>query len=103
MTPSFFGAFGCLFEAVGVAVDCDDLGVVDKTIDQGGDAGRGGKDVAPFGERTIGRHQGAFVLVTARDELIQQIGMAVRVGEISDLVDDQECRVDIVAQPPSQC
>jgi hypothetical protein len=43
------------------------------------------------------------VLITARDELEQQIGMAVRVGEISDLVDDQECRVDIMAQPPSQC
>ena len=43
LTPSFFGAFGCLFEAVGFAVDCDDLGVVDKTIDQGG-----------FDERTIG-------------------------------------------------
>ena len=58
MTPSFFGAFGCFFEAVGFAVDCDDLGVVDKAIDQGGDAGRGGKDLAPFGEclRAVLRH-----------------------------------------------
>jgi hypothetical protein len=30
LTPSFLGAFGCFFEAVGFAVDCDDLGVVDK-------------------------------------------------------------------------
>jgi hypothetical protein len=40
--PPFFGTFGCLFETVGLAVDCDDLGVMDEAIDQGGDAGRGG-------------------------------------------------------------
>src|SRR5580704_11807416 len=55
LTPSFVGAFGCLFEAVGFAVDCDDLGMVDKAIDQGGDAGCGGEDLAPFGEWAIGR------------------------------------------------
>jgi len=59
VAPSFRGAFGCSFESVGFAVDCDDFGVVDKTIDQGGDAGRGGEDLAPFGERAIGGHQGA--------------------------------------------
>ena len=75
---------------------------MDEAIDQGGDAGRGGEDLAPFGERAIGRHQGALVLIAARDELEQQIGMAVRVGEISNLVDDQECRVDVVAQPAPQ-
>jgi hypothetical protein len=65
---------GCLLEAVGLAVDRDDLGVMDEAIDQGGDAGRGGEDLAPFGERAIGRHQGALVLIAARDELEQQIG-----------------------------
>src|SRR5215831_5766406 len=54
---------GCFFEAVGFAVDCDDLGVVDKAIDQGGDAGRGGEDLAPFGEWAIGRDQSALVLI----------------------------------------
>jgi hypothetical protein len=34
--------------------------------------------------------------------MARRCNMAVRVGEVSDLVDDQECRVDIVAQPPSQ-
>ena len=102
LTSPFFGAFGSLFEAVGFAIDCDDLGVMDEAIDQGSDAGRGGKDLAPFGEWAIGRHQSALVLIAARDELEQEIGMAVGVGEVSDLVDDQEGRVDIVAQPPSQ-
>jgi hypothetical protein len=59
LTPSFVGAFGCLFEAIGFAVNCDDLGVVDKAIDQGSDAGCGGEDLSPFGERAIGGHQGA--------------------------------------------
>jgi len=102
LTSAFFGTFGCFFETVGLTIDCDDLSVMDEAINQGGDAGRGGEDLAPFSERTIGRHQGALVLISARDELEQQIGMAVRVGEVSDLVDDQECRVDVVAQPPPQ-
>ena len=53
MTSAFLGTFGCFFETVGLTVDCDDLGVMDEAIDQGGDAGRGGEDLAPFGERTI--------------------------------------------------
>ena len=97
MTSAFFGAFGSLFEAVGFAIDCDDLGVMDEAINQGGDAGCGGEDLTPFSEWAIGGHQGALVLIAARDELEQQIGMAVRVGEVSDLVDDQECWVDVVS------
>jgi len=62
LTPSFLGAFGCLFEAVGFAVDCDDLGVVDEAIDEGGDAGCGGEDIAPFGEWTIGGHTDCYDL-----------------------------------------
>ena len=77
MTSSLLGAFGCLFEAVGLAIDCDDLGMMDEAIDEGGDAGCRGEDLAPFGEWAIGRYQGALLLITARDELEQQIGMAV--------------------------
>jgi hypothetical protein len=53
--------FGCLVEATGRAADCGDLGVMDEEIDQRGDAGRGGEDLALFGERAIGRHRGAFL------------------------------------------
>ena len=52
---------------------------MDESINQGGDAGRCGEDLAPFGEWTIGRYQCALLLIAARDEFEQQIGMAARV------------------------
>jgi hypothetical protein len=46
-------AFLGLLEAVGLALDSDDLGVVDEAVDQGDDAGGIGEDLAPFGEGAI--------------------------------------------------
>ena len=79
-------------EAVAFALDGEDLGVVDEAIDQGDDAGGVGEDLAPFCERAVGGDHGALVLVTAADELEQQIGMAVGIGEVADLVDGQDSR-----------
>ncbi len=42
------------------------------------------------------------MLVAAADELEQQVGMTVGVGEITDLVDDEEVGASIVAQAPTQ-
>ena len=47
-------AFLGLLEAVGVALDRDDLGVVEQAIDEGDDAGGAGEDLAPFGEGAVG-------------------------------------------------
>ncbi len=84
-----FGALLGLLEAIGRAVDVDDLGVVDEAIDERDDTGGVGKDLAPFGEGAVGGDEGGFVLVAPGDDLEEQIGMAVRVGEVTDLVDDQ--------------
>jgi len=42
------------------------------------------------------------VLVTAADELEQQVGMAIGIGEISDFVDHQKTRAGIVTQAAAQ-
>ena len=47
-------AFRGLLAAPGIAVDGDDLGVVDEAIDQGDDAGGVGEGLAPLGERSVG-------------------------------------------------
>jgi hypothetical protein len=39
--------------------------------------------------RAVGRDQGGFFLVAARNDLEEQIGVAVGVGEIADFVDEQ--------------
>ena len=58
--------------AVGVAVQGDDVGVVDEAVD-----GRGGYDVvaeglAPVGEREVGRHDHRPGLISRGDELEEQ-------------------------------
>ena len=75
---------------------------MDQAIDQGDDAGGIWKDLAPFGEGPVGGDDRAVVLVTATDEFEQQIGMAIGIGEIADLVDHQKTGAGIVTQAPAQ-
>jgi len=49
----------------------------------------------------VGGHHGAFVLVTSADEFEQEIGMAVGVGQVADLVDDQQVRARVGVQTPA--
>ena len=49
-----------------------------------------GDDLLPFGERSVGCDERAGVLVATGDEFEEQVGMAVGVGEITDLVDNEE-------------
>ena len=96
------GSFLSLLEAIGFGLDGEDLGVVDQAIDQGDDAGGVWKDLAPFGEGPVGGDDRAVVLVPAADKLEQQVGMAIGIGEISDLVDHQKTGAGIVTQAPAQ-
>ena len=41
---------------------------------------------------------GCFVLVAATDQFEQQVGMAVGIGEIADLVDDQKVGAGVVRE-----
>src|SRR4029434_1037817 len=73
-----------------------------ETIDEGDHAGGVGEDLVPFGKGAVGGDDGARLLVAARDELEEEVGMAVGVGEIADLIDDEETGSGIVAQAPAQ-
>src|SRR4051794_41927788 len=75
---------------------------MDKTVDQRDDAGRGGKDLMPFGEGAVGSDDGALGLVAAADEFEHQVGMPVGVGEVADLVDHQQAGPGIVAEATAQ-
>ena len=48
-----FGSFAGFLEAVGLAFDGQDLGIVDEAIDQGDDAGGVGEDLTPLGEWAV--------------------------------------------------
>ena len=91
-----------LLETVGIAVDGDDVGVVDEAVDERDDAGGAGEHLVPVGERAVGGDQGALGLVASADQLEQHVGVAVGVGEISDLVDDQEGWGGVMAEAAAQ-
>nr|WP_263398596.1 hypothetical protein [Pseudomonas alloputida] len=76
-----FGAFARLLEPIRFAFDGDDLGVVDQAVDQRDDAGRVGEHLAPFGERPVDGDDGGLVFVATADDLEQQVGVAVAVGD----------------------
>ena len=61
---TLLSAFLSLLKAIGLALDGDDLGVMDEAIDQGDDTGGAGEDLVPFGERFIGRDQCGFFFVS---------------------------------------
>jgi hypothetical protein len=75
------GALAGFLEAIGFALDGDNLGVVDQPIDQGDDTGGVGKDLVPLAERSVGGDEDGFFLVATADDLEQQVGVTIGVGE----------------------
>jgi hypothetical protein len=60
------GSLSCFLGAVGFALDTDDLGAMNKAVDEGDDAGGVGEDLLPVGEGSIGGDQRALVLIPPR-------------------------------------
>ena len=58
-----------------------------------------GKALTPLGEGPVGGDYGGVLLAAAGDDVEQQIGMAVAVGQVSDLVDHQQVLAGVEAQP----
>ena len=85
-----------------MALDGDHFSIVDEPIDHRHDAGSIWKDVIPFGKIAIGGDDSALCLVAAADKLEEQVGVAVGVGQVSDLIDDKERRSGVVGQAPSE-
>ena len=61
--------------------------MVHQSIDNGDNAGRIREHLAPFGKRTVGGHDGRLELVTAADDIEQQVGVAIAVGEVPYFID----------------
>ncbi len=84
------GAFTSLFQAVAVAIDREDLRSMDEPIDESYDAGSIGEDLVPLAKGFVGRqHQWTAQLVTARDDLEQQVRVARVIGQISHFIHAQ--------------
>ena len=63
--------------AIGIALDRNDLGVMNQAIDHRDDTTGVGKHLRPRRESLVGRDQGTLLLMTAIDQFEQQISMAI--------------------------
>jgi len=95
-------ALVCFLGAVGVALDLDDLGMMHEAIDDGDDAGGVGEHRVPFGKDAVGGHDRGLGFVAPVHDLEQQVGVAVGIGEVADLVDEQHLRAGVVVDAPAQ-
>src|SRR5262249_57309417 len=77
--------------------------MMNEAIDEGDDAGSVGEHLVPFDERTVGGDERARLFVAAGDELEEEVGVAVGVGKVADLIDDEEAQTYVTAQAPAQC
>ena len=80
LAGALFVALARFLGAVGFAVDGDDLGVVGEAIHQRDDAGGVREHFLPLREGAVGGDQRALAAVALREQLKQQVGMAVGVG-----------------------
>src|ERR1051326_4086498 len=88
-----------LTEPIALALDGDDVGVVDDAVDERGGAGRVGEDRGPVVEGEIRGEHKALLLVAPAHHLEEQIGVAVIEGEVSYLIDDEQADLGIVLEP----
>ena len=73
---------------------------MDEAVDEGDDAGGGGEHVGPFGEGFVRRDEHRQVEVPAGDDLEEEVGVAVVVVEVSDLIDGEKLRAGEATQSP---
>ena len=91
----FVGGWGdaaevAVFEAVGVALDGDDFGVVDEAVDHGGGDDVVAEDFAPASEGLVAGDDQRGALVAAGDELEEQVRGFGFEGDVADFVDDDQ-------------
>ncbi len=96
-----------LLEAVALAVDDEGVRMVKQPVEHGGGDHPVAGDVAPFGDRLVGREQGAAALVAARGELEEHVRARALAWQIAELVDSEQLRLgedcELVRESPSAC
>jgi hypothetical protein len=96
--PTAFAVEGS-FAAVALDVHFHDRGVVHEAVDGRQRHSLIGEDATPFAEWLIGRDEQRSPLVTCGNKLEQHAGLRLILGDIGDIVKDQE----VVAIELSDC
>ena len=81
------GALLGFLESKALALDGEQLGAVHEPVDEGDHTGGVGEDVVPFTEDFVGGQNDGALEVSTGDDLEQEVGVAVVIGQVADLVD----------------
>jgi hypothetical protein len=80
-----------VLEAVAVAFEGEDLGVVNEPVDHGGGGDLVAEDLAPGGERLVAGHDQTRSLVAAGDKHEHQVRRVRIERDVADLVTTPPC------------
>ena len=86
--------------AVALAFDESYFTVMDEPVDEGDDAGGAWKNGVPVAEGEVGGEDKALVFITPADDLEEQIGVAIVVGEVADLINAKEFNGRRIVEQP---
>ena len=93
------GGFEVAFaEAVALAFNDEEVDVVSEAINEGGDTGGVREDGIPVFEGTISSDDEGAALVTAIDDLEEQIGSGSIVREITEFINAEQLRASIESE-----
>jgi len=92
-------------EAVTLALDLDDMAVVEQAVEHGGGQNAiAGEGLVPRPEAEVGGHDGRGLFIAGGDDLEEQMGLLALQREVADLGDDQQAVAaqgsEGVGQPP---
>jgi len=89
------GGFGSLLHSVAFALDFDQVGVVEETVEDGRGGGHVADEFAPFFEGTVGGHQGGAHFVAAHDDLEEVFAGLGRELCDAHVVDDEQVAFEV--------
>src|SRR5437867_8830679 len=87
------------FKAVALAFDVDDGGVVQQAVEDGGGDDPVAEDFPPDSERLVGGDQDGALLIAARDELEEEVRRHPVDGQVANLVEDEQLRLNEELEP----
>lgn len=79
-----------VLEPVAVALEGDDLGVVDEAVDHGRGDHVVAEDLSPAAEDLVAGHDQTRAFISGRNQLEEQVGGFVLERDVADLVDHQK-------------
>src|SRR5438876_11113374 len=87
-----------VFDAVAAAGNGDNLGAVQKAVEDSAGSGNIAQELAPFFERPVAGHDRGAVFITAHDDFEEVLAGVLGQRFKSHVIDDEQVRLEVGAQ-----